>query len=331
MTMGRPPSVGLDYFPLDCDIENDSAVCLLEAKHGPIAFAVLIKLYCRCYRAKGYYTPWNEREELVFSRQTGISLETIRSILEDCLDEGLFDRNMYVEQGILTSNGIQKRFSTVTKRRTDGSIRSEYSCKEGVSVTETTPKPAVSAESTHKGKERKGKERSTLCPTSDDADASPVDKPVEPKTKDGIPLEVKFPEEARLAELMGEKIREVNPKSKYVASKQIDAIEKLHRIDKRDYFEIEAVIRWLWSGMDRDSEFWQKNILSGATLREKFDRLWGLCPSVKKGAPRKEQPIQPSEECPRCHGMKWIMLDDSDTAKPCPECGGSGRKKGVTK
>ena len=42
--MARPQKKGLDYFPLDVDIDQDDKIALIEAKHGAIGFAVIIKL-----------------------------------------------------------------------------------------------------------------------------------------------------------------------------------------------------------------------------------------------------------------------------------------------
>lgn len=47
-------------------------------------------------------------------------------------------------------------------------------------------------------------------------------------------------------------------------------IEKLHRLDNREYSDIESVIRWVKS----DGNFWLSNIMSGAKLREKFPQLF---------------------------------------------------------
>lgn len=60
-------------------------------------------------------------------------------------------------------------------------------------------------------------------------------------------------------------------------------IEKIHRIDKRGWQEIEAVLAW-----SQDDEFWQANILSGKKLREKFDTLEAQM--RKSSASRKPQP-----------------------------------------
>jgi hypothetical protein len=46
-------------------------------------------------------------------------------------------------------------------------------------------------------------------------------------------------------------------------------IDLMIRLDKRTPKEIEAVIRY-----SQSDQFWKSNILSGATLRKQFDRLW---------------------------------------------------------
>lgn len=60
-----------------------------------------------------------------------------------------------------------------------------------------------------------------------------------------------------------------NPSSKHMAQWAAD-IEKLHRLDKRNYADIESVIRWVKS----DGNFWLSNIMSGSKLREKFPQLF---------------------------------------------------------
>lgn len=45
-------------------------------------------------------------------------------------------------------------------------------------------------------------------------------------------------------------------------------IDRLHRIDSRDYDEIEKVIRWC-----KDDRFWSPNIVSGSKLRKQYDVL----------------------------------------------------------
>lgn len=47
-------------------------------------------------------------------------------------------------------------------------------------------------------------------------------------------------------------------------------IEKLHRIDKRSYEDIEKVIRWIKT----EGNFWNSNIISGSKLREKYPQVF---------------------------------------------------------
>lgn len=86
-------------------------------------------------------------------------------------------------------------------------------------------------------------------------------------------------ESTRLAELLftlhKKYDRQYNPPQKHIET-WADDIEKLHRIDKREYADIERVIRWVKS----DGNFWFSNIMSGAKLREQFSRL---CVQMSQG------------------------------------------------
>lgn len=60
-----------------------------------------------------------------------------------------------------------------------------------------------------------------------------------------------------------------SPSEKHIATWATD-IDKLNRIDKRSYDDIEQVIRWVKT----DGNFWLPNIMSGSKLREKFPVLY---------------------------------------------------------
>jgi hypothetical protein len=55
--MSRPIKQGLDYFPMD--VEVDDKIELIEAKHGISGFGILVKLFQKIYK-EGYYLNWNE-------------------------------------------------------------------------------------------------------------------------------------------------------------------------------------------------------------------------------------------------------------------------------
>lgn len=70
-------------------------------------------------------------------------------------------------------------------------------------------------------------------------------------------------------------VRSLNPRAKNVTTgikktrmNWAGDIEKIHRIDKRSYDEIDGILRWVI-----EDDFWFQQILSGSKLREKFDTL----------------------------------------------------------
>ena len=80
-------------------------------------------------------------------------------------------------------------------------------------------------------------------------------------------------EPLRLAELLRDLHQKEDPRYRptpmYI-KKWAEDIEKINRIDKRSYEEIERVIRWVKTS----GNFWFSNIMSGITLRKQFSRLF---------------------------------------------------------
>lgn len=124
--LARPQKEGLDYFPLDTDMDlKDDKVQLVEAKYGVAGFAVLIKLLMKIY-SEGYYYQWGENEGLLFSKRVNVDINTVNDIVNDLVKWGMFDADIYKKYSVLTSNGIQKRFWEVAKRRNDVIINKAY-------------------------------------------------------------------------------------------------------------------------------------------------------------------------------------------------------------
>lgn len=80
-----------------------------------------------------------------------------------------------------------------------------------------------------------------------------------------------------------------------------DDIEKLHRIDKREYPDIERVIRWVKT----DGNFWFSNIMSGSKLREQFSRL---CVQMSQGNPNRQGRGSAVDKS----GVDKVVVDDVD-------------------
>ena len=117
--MARPRKAGLSYFPLDVDIlEADYRITDLYDRYGPRGFTVYITLLCMIYR-EGYYL---EIPMQSLERQLGRVLgnrwfdkRILPEVIGFCGELGLFDKGL-LQQGVLTSAGIQRRYQEATKR-----------------------------------------------------------------------------------------------------------------------------------------------------------------------------------------------------------------------
>jgi DNA replication protein DnaD len=123
--MARPQKDGLDYFPLNVDIDGDDKLELIEAKYGIVGFGVIIKLFMKIYK-EGYFYAWGEKEQLLHSKRVNVDINTVIAIINDSVKWGLFDKDLFEEYGILTSHGIQKRYLEAAKRRTIINMISEF-------------------------------------------------------------------------------------------------------------------------------------------------------------------------------------------------------------
>jgi hypothetical protein len=123
--MPRPVKTGLDYFPIDVDMDGDDKTELIEAKYGIEGFGILIKLLMRIYR-NGYYYEWGEKEQLLFSKRVNVDINLINNIINDAVEWELFDRKMLKKYKILTSRGIQKRYLKAVSRRQQVEVIKQY-------------------------------------------------------------------------------------------------------------------------------------------------------------------------------------------------------------
>ncbi|WP_194841340.1 Lin1244/Lin1753 domain-containing protein [Salinibacillus xinjiangensis] len=123
--MVRPIKEGLDYFPLDVDIDQDDKIALIEATHGLEGFGVVIKILMKIYD-NSYFYEWGEKEQLLFSRRVNVDINQVNEIINDCLKWGLFSEPLYEKHQILSSKGIQKRYLEASSRRKKVQIDNEY-------------------------------------------------------------------------------------------------------------------------------------------------------------------------------------------------------------
>ncbi|MCC2250041.1 DUF4373 domain-containing protein [Virgibacillus sp. AGTR] len=123
--MARPTKEGLDYFPLDVDIDQDDKIALIEATHGLEGFGIIIKLLMKIYD-NSYFYKWGEKEQLLFSRRVNVNINRVNDIINDCVKWGIFSKRLYEQHEILSSAGIQRRYLEASSRRKQVNITSDY-------------------------------------------------------------------------------------------------------------------------------------------------------------------------------------------------------------
>lgn len=156
---------GIDFFPLDTvlDLKFD----LIEAEFGIAGFGVIVRLFQKIYGQEGYFLEVNDEVVLLFSREVRLGRSTVSEIISAAVRRGIFDKELYDRYNILTSEGIQKRYFEICKRRRKIEVRKEYLLGnyaqnlENVSIfSKNVCNSSKNADifSQRKGKESKGKE-----------------------------------------------------------------------------------------------------------------------------------------------------------------------------
>ena len=109
---------GINYFPVGVNFMEENAMEVIEAKYGIKGSAIVLKLLCKIYK-EGYFIRWDEEQCLIFANKAGREVQAaeVQGIIEILFIKGILDRNSYLENGILTSENIQKVWMEATKRR----------------------------------------------------------------------------------------------------------------------------------------------------------------------------------------------------------------------
>ena len=109
---------GINYFPVGVNFMEENAMEVIEAKYGIKGSAIVLKLLCKIYK-EGYFIRWDEEQCLIFANKAGREVQAaeVQGIIEILFIKGIMDKNSYLENGILTSENIQKIWMEATKRR----------------------------------------------------------------------------------------------------------------------------------------------------------------------------------------------------------------------
>lgn len=126
--MARPNKTGIDYFPFDVDFFLNDKLQLIEGEFGMKGGYIAIRLLCKIYK-NGYFYQWGADECLLFAKNMGIegvSRNNVDEVVRGLLKRGFFDETVFKSFGVLTSEGIQRRYVQATAERKDVEINEDY-------------------------------------------------------------------------------------------------------------------------------------------------------------------------------------------------------------
>ncbi len=179
--MAAPKKYNLNYFPFEVGFFEDDKIELIEAEFGHKGIIIAIKLLCKIYRENGYYYQWGDDQCLLFAKKAGDGIvpKLVTEVVQGLVKRSFFDERVFNSFGILTSKGIQERYSEALKRAKEVAIIQDYLCENvnlqenvtliALNVTETNENVTITPQIKEKKKKvnkKKGKERKIKDPPS---------------------------------------------------------------------------------------------------------------------------------------------------------------------
>ena len=261
---------GLDYFPLACSFEDK--VELIEAEFGLRGLAIIVKLYQKIYGEFGYYCEWNDEVALLFSRKACGLAEgdnVVSEVIKATIKRGIFDKDMFLKYGILTSVGIQKRYFEAAKRRNEIEVEKSYLLLSASQISKNVR--IIQKNVCRNEKNVYGNQQSKVKESKVNNNNS-VATPAEPKQTTVTFSDDSF--EIKCVDILISSCLKTFPNSKVpqtLSEKQKWAVEidRMKRLDGRSEADIMKALDFAI----KDS-FWQTNIRSAKKLREKFETLF---------------------------------------------------------
>lgn len=130
--MARKAETGIEYFPMNTDIILNPKIKLVVAEFGSkTTWAVLLPLYCKIYREKGYWIDWlDEDSKILFAQdECRLELSIVNELVNGCIRRSLFDKGVFDSFGVLTSDRIQDNYLTAKSRNKAAIFVKEFAVK----------------------------------------------------------------------------------------------------------------------------------------------------------------------------------------------------------
>lgn len=159
--MGRPTKQGIDYFPMDVAFFSDIKIRKISRACGSQSASILICLLCNIYRNNGYYILWDKDMPFVIADEVGVTEGAVNEVVIKALQVGFFNNELYEKYNILTSAGIQRRYTLATYQRKERQMNEEYLVFHTNNTVNHTNNPINCTESTQIKENKKEKKENT--------------------------------------------------------------------------------------------------------------------------------------------------------------------------
>lgn len=150
--MSRKAKTGLSYFSKDVDYYDDFKIMDLMNEYGPLGQTIYDVLLCMIYH-EGYYLEVPSMEQLAVKIIKTIGNRWVKKkdfvlqVIYYCADIGLFDKTL-LNQNIITSAGIQRRYDSVTVRNKVNKDKYRLIDKNGQPLLNAPQNPISATETT---------------------------------------------------------------------------------------------------------------------------------------------------------------------------------------
>lgn len=119
--MAGQPKQGLDFAAWDVHIfDDDERFDVLIDAQGWSGFGVFFYICTKAYATNGYYYEWREKASAaaIAKRMSGgIKSDTVKQVVQLCLQIGLFNNGLFDRERILTNKMMQERYMYAIEKR----------------------------------------------------------------------------------------------------------------------------------------------------------------------------------------------------------------------
>jgi len=127
--MARPNKTGLLYYNIDTDRYSDIRIRRLKNTLGCTGIAVYDYILCAIYY-NGGVLQWGENTVLDVAEYFALKETTIMEVINYCCNVGLFNKELFANESVLTSKSIQERYIFICKN-----ARIKYEIDERFNLT----------------------------------------------------------------------------------------------------------------------------------------------------------------------------------------------------